>query len=200
MKPISMLAASVALCALASTGSSTVASREHIYRFNYENVLGTSLELRFDAVSEAQAHLAEAAALREIDREAKILSSWDVNSEFSRWTRTRGEAIHVSAELYEVLGLYDHWRERTSGALDASAEAVIRVWKRAADEKRMPSKAELAAAIEEVHQQHWRLDAAGRTATHLSDTPLVLASFTKSYILSHAAEAAMKSGVSAGRW
>ena len=63
----------VVLLALAFTGSSSIARRDNLYRFNYENVLGTSLELTFSATSEVQAHEAEAAALGEIDRESKIL-------------------------------------------------------------------------------------------------------------------------------
>jgi FAD:protein FMN transferase len=196
MKPISVMTAAVLFLALTTNGSSTVGNRDRVYRFDYENVLGTSLELKFAAASEAQARHAEVAALGEIDREAKILSSWDTNSEFSRWARTRGLPVRISPELFEVLGMYDQWRERTGGALDASAEAVIRVWKTAANRRRVPAQAELDAAVEAVRQAHWRLDAANRTATHLSDTPLVLASFTKSYILNRAAGAAMKSGVS----
>jgi len=195
MRPVSLLTVTALILALATGGGSTTANRDHVYRFNYENVLGTSLELTFGAASEAQAHRAETAALNEIDREAKILSSWDSNSEFSRWARTSGEPVRVSPELFEVLGLYDQWRKRTGGALDASAEAVIRVWKNAATQKRMPEQSELDTAVAKVHQTHWRLDATAGTATHLSDTPLVLASFTKSYILSHAADAAMKTGV-----
>ena len=84
MKPVSLLTAAALILALATSGSSTMASRDHVYRFNYENVLGTSLELTFGAASEAQARRAEAAALNDIDREAKILSSWDSYSEFSR--------------------------------------------------------------------------------------------------------------------
>ena len=38
----------------------------------------------------------------------------------------------VSPELYDVLALFDTWRDRSGGALDASAETVSRVWKRAA--------------------------------------------------------------------
>jgi thiamine biosynthesis lipoprotein ApbE len=172
-----------------------IGDRDRLYRFNYENVLGTSLELKFVAGSEARARRAEAAAIGEIDREAKILSSWDSNSEFNRWFRARGVAVRVSPELFEVLGMYDNWRERTGGALDAASEAVIRVWKNAAAQRRMPTQAELDGAVNAVRTTHWRLDAAHGTATHVSDTPLVLASFTKSYILSRAADAAMKTGV-----
>ena len=42
-----------------------------------------------------------------------------------------------------------------------------------------------------VRKMHWKLDAANRTATHTSDTPLGLNSFVKSYIVGHAADAAL---------
>ncbi len=181
--------ASVLLLCLSATSST--APRERTYRFNYENVLGTSLELKLNANSPAAAERGEEAALREIEREAGILSSWDAGSEFSRWQRTRGEAVAVSPELLEVLGLFDRWRERTGGALDPSAEAVTGVWKRAEARQTAPSPAELAAAVASVRRKHWELDPARRTATHLDETPLALNSFTKSYIAGRAADAAL---------
>ena len=144
------------------------------------------------ASDETAATKAENAALAEIDREAKILSSWDANSEFSRWFRTQGEPVRVSPELFEVLSLFDQWRASTDGALDASAEAITRVWQKAAAEKRMPTQAELHAAVHSVREQHWTLDAANRTATHTSRTPLAMNSFVKSYIIGHAADAALR--------
>jgi thiamine biosynthesis lipoprotein ApbE len=162
-----------------------------VHTFNHEQILGTSLELKVIAKSTRTAARAEAAALAEIDRQARILSSYDATSEFSRWFATRDVAVPVSPELFEVLGLFDRWRVRTSGALDASAEAATRVWKTAAARHRLPSEAEVAAAVSSVQQTHWSLRASDRTATHLSDTPLALNSFTKSYILDHAARAAL---------
>lgn len=134
--------------------------------FQHENVLGTSLELRFDSTTP---ELAERAALAEIDRLATILSSYDTDSEVSRWSRTSGEPVRVSPELMEVLGLYDRWRLRTDGALNAAFSAGI-----------------------ENGRAHWQLDPAHGTATHLTDAPLVLNSFTKSYIINRAADAAMR--------
>src|SRR5215831_14547168 len=87
------------------------ANRVHV--FQRENVLGTSFELKVTASSAATASRAESAALAEISREQEILSSWDANSEFSRWFRTRGEAVPVSPELFEALSLFDTWRART---------------------------------------------------------------------------------------
>uniref|UniRef100_Q01UT1 FAD:protein FMN transferase n=1 Tax=Solibacter usitatus (strain Ellin6076) TaxID=234267 RepID=Q01UT1_SOLUE len=175
-----------------STGASTGPDRAgRPFTYNYENVLGTSLELKVLAGSEAVADKAEAAALAEIDREAKILSAWDSASEFSRWSHGVGRPERLSPELLEVLGLFDQWRERSGGALDASAEAVTRVWKQAAAERRMPAPAELAAAVTAVKGRHWELDTAHGTATHLDRTPLALNSFAKSFIVGRAADAAL---------
>jgi thiamine biosynthesis lipoprotein ApbE len=183
--------------ALATAGSSGVGNRDRIFNFAYDNVLGTSLDLKVAAPSLAQAQKAESAVLREIDREAKILSSWDRDSEFSRWTRTQGQAVPVSDELFQVLGLYDQWRARTHGALDASAGAVIGVWQKAAKDNRLPTENELAAAVAKTRERQWTLDAGAHTATHTGDAALVLASFTKSYIIDRAANAAMGTGAHA---
>ena len=186
-----LLLVAILLLAPCRGGSSTTSPRARLYVFHYEDVLGTSLEMKVMASSAAQSEKAEKAALAEIDRESHLLSSWDPNSEFSRWFRTKGQPVGVSPELFEVLSLFDKWRGLTGGALDASAEAITRVWKRAAAEKRLPSQTELDAAVAGVCKIHWQLDPANRTATHTSDTPLALNSFVKSYIAGRAAEKAL---------
>src|ERR1700688_4296891 len=105
-----LLLAAILLLAPCRGGSSTVSTQNKLYVSHYENVLGTSLELKIMASSPVQAEQAERAALAEIDREARILSSWDPDSEFSRWFRTRNQPVHVSPELFEILSLFDRWR------------------------------------------------------------------------------------------
>jgi FAD:protein FMN transferase len=167
---------------------------DRMFVSHFENVLGTSMELKVLAGSEEEASAAETAAIKEIGRLQQILSAYDGQSEFSQWLRTKNEAVHVSPELFEVLNLFDKWRITTGGALDASAEVITKLWKHAATLQRVPTEQELAAAVSEVRQPHWQLDPAGRTATHLSQAPLMLNSFAKSYIIKHAADAAMASG------
>jgi thiamine biosynthesis lipoprotein len=164
------------------------------YVFRYENVLGTSLELKVRTVSRGESSKAESAVLREISRLSAILSGYDSGSEFSRWQRTADVPVRVSPELYEVLSLFDQWRVRTGGALDASAEAVTRRWKAAASQNRLPTDAELAVAVAEVREIHWKLDAVSHTATHIGRAPLMLNSFAKSYIIRRAADAGMAAG------
>jgi thiamine biosynthesis lipoprotein ApbE len=175
---------------LSLSGLVTLVNRERPEVFHYENVLGTSFELKVLASPEA-ALQAEAAALAEIDREAAILSGYDRSSEFSRWFATEGRPVPLSKELYDVLEGFDRYRALTNGALNPAAEAATRIWKQAATDGRMPSKAALADAAQTMQRPHWLLDSATHTATHLDSTPLVLNSFAKSYIVGRAADAAL---------
>jgi thiamine biosynthesis lipoprotein ApbE len=187
-----VIAATLGAPRVAWRASAATLTSDQVYTAHYENVLGTSFEIKTLAASETDSSKAESAALAEVDREAKILSSWDDASEFSKWFRTQNQAVPVSPELFEVLQLFDQWRSRTGGALDASAEAITRVWQKAATEKRLPTQAELDAAVGAVQKQHWALDPANRTATHTSDTPLAMNSFVKSYIIGHAVDRAIR--------
>ena len=157
---------------------------------HYENVLGTSLEIKTSVYAEKQATIAEQAVLNEVDRLSKILSGYDANSEFSKWMATHDQAIKVSKELFSVLNLFDQWRSRTNGALDPAAEIVNKIWKEAAAKSQLPSQETIDQAIMDVQQVHWVLDEKNQTATHISNAPIKLNSFAKSYIIQSAVNAA----------
>ncbi|MFD0750053.1 DUF2271 domain-containing protein [Mucilaginibacter calamicampi] len=181
----------VALAMLAPTARATHPPKSKLYVTNYENVLGTSFEIKIKAQTDAGAQKAEAAALDEIDRLNKILSGYDADSEFSRWMRTSQKPVKVSYELYEVLSLFDSWRQRTGGALNASAETINKLWRDAAAKNTLPTGTQISAALAQVHQQHYVLNEKNHTALRTDNAPLMLNSFTKSYILNKAATAAM---------
>jgi thiamine biosynthesis lipoprotein len=158
---------------------------------HFENVLGTSMEIKLLAESDTAAERAEDAALEEIKQLNKILSGYDPASEFSRWAGTRDEAIRVSPDLMEALRLWDTWRARTDDALNPAAEAISRVWKKSEADGKIPAREEMASAAEAASAGQWLLDEKAGTETRLTDTPLMLNSFTKSYIVERAAEAAL---------
>lgn len=162
-----------------------------VFVSHFENVLGTSLELKVAANSEETAAFAEVQALAEIDRLEHILSGYSPDSEFSQWARTNKFWIYVSSDLFEVLRLFDFWKQQTGGALDPGAEAVSRLWKKSALEQRLPTAQERAIAVTEVRQTHWTLDERRQTAIHQSATPLMTNTFVKSYIIRKAAEKVM---------
>ncbi|HLK64388.1 MAG TPA: DUF2271 domain-containing protein [Bryobacteraceae bacterium] len=196
MKPLFLSATTVLAAAFAGVSSS---SNPAPWRTaHYENVLGTSMEIKLIANSQPSADRAEAAALDEIQRLNSVLSGYDPTSEFSRWAKTRDQPEPVSTELLEVLNLWDTWRTRSGGVLNPAAEAIGRVWKRAESAGILPSDAQMAAAAVDASQQQWRLEPNAGLATRLTGTPLMLNSFTKSYVIEHAAAAALRTpGVSA---
>src|ERR1700722_8579461 len=192
MKPL-FITATVFLALAASFATVATRSTATPWRTaHFENVLGTSMEIKLIAASDAAEDRAEAAALAEIKRLNSVLSGYDPTSEFSRWAETRNQATRVSAELMEVLKLWDSWCTRTGGALNPAAEAVSRVWKTAETSGTLPAESDMAAASEAAGAAQWRLNEKSGTATRLSDTPLMLNSFTKSYIIERAAEAALR--------
>ena len=173
-----------------------VSSQHPAWTSHYENVLGTSMQITLGAENRVHARNAEDAALAAIDHDEHLLSAWRPESEFNRWLATQNSAEKVSPELFAVLGLFDLWRERTMGALDASAEAAVKTWRAAAQERRQPTTRELADAVAAMQQPHWILQPSNGTVIRKSATPLVLASFTKSYIAGRAADASLHAGAS----
>jgi thiamine biosynthesis lipoprotein len=162
-----------------------------MYVSDYENVLGTSLEIKVSSTSADAAANAETAAMAEIDRLNKVLSGYNANSEFRKWMSSAKQPVKVSADLYEVLSLFDKWHAQTNGALDASAEVIGKVWKAGAQRNQLPGQAEINAALAQVKQAHWSLNETNKTATRLDDASLMLNTFVKSYIMDKACTAAM---------
>lgn len=165
-----------------------------IWSFHHDHVLGTSLEISVRATTLEGAERAESSILAQFDHDDALLSTWRADSEVSRWSKTHFQPVQISPELFTVLSAFDTWRQRTGGALDASVEAATRLWRTTTAAGRVPSNREIAIAVEAMQQPHWTLDREHRTATRLSDVPLALASFTKSYIISRAADAGLRAG------
>lgn len=163
-----------------------------IYTSSFENVLGTSLDMKFSALDEETADKAESAAINEIKRLNSLLSSYDENSAFSKWTKTINQQITIPEELKEVLQGFEKWSAITKGNLSPAIGALDRVWKDAALEQSLPSKEIIEEAVKQTNQQHWLLQANENTATHLSTTPLLLNSFVKSYIINKAVDKVMQ--------
>ncbi len=161
------------------------------YTYGHENVLGTSFDLKVIATSPDIADEAELVALYEIDRLDNILSSYKPDSEFNRWQRSRDTGVSVSSELLEVLTLFDKWKEKTGGALNAAVGSGVALWKEAERVQIMPTSYELQRASEQINIPHWTLDPVAQTATHVSAQPLLFNSFVKSYIISKVATKVM---------
>jgi thiamine biosynthesis lipoprotein len=115
MKLVNTLSPILLLLIGFSTVSLVNPDTKKVYVSNYENVLGTSLELKISAGSDCEAVKAEDAVLAEVDRLNKILSGYDKSSEFMRWMMAEKKPVKVSAELCEVLVMFEQWRFKCLG-------------------------------------------------------------------------------------
>lgn len=162
-----------------------------IYTSSFENVLGTSLDMKFSAENEVAADIAESSAVNEIKRLNELLSSYDENSTFSKWAKTNHEELAIPTELKEVLQQFEHWTSITNGILTPAIGVLHNVWKEAEVKQQLPTKESILVATKEVNQKHWMLKDDKNTAIHLTSSPLLLNTFVKSYIINKAVDKAM---------
>jgi thiamine biosynthesis lipoprotein len=172
--------------------SAALAPAAETFTYHHDHVLGTSLEIQVQADAESTSLAAEAKVLSEIERLAKIFSTYEASSEFSRWQAKQNQAVTISPELFEILAASDRWRKESNGAFEPAIAVLSNVWKQAEQRQSLPTDAELAAAVAEIKQQHWKLEKDG-SATHLTKTPLTLNAIAKGAIVEWACQAACKS-------
>jgi FAD:protein FMN transferase len=156
--------------------------------FQYENVLGTSLELQVVAEHEYAARRGEAEVLAEVDRLESILSGWSPTSEFARWQTTHDTSVPVSPDLAAVLDASDAWRERTGGAFAPAAQAIIELLRDTPGAQTVGTVPR--TLLEPLRGPHWVLDPSKGTARRLTRHAISLDAIAKGYIVTRAAERA----------
>ena len=75
----------------------------------YENILGTSFEMKVTAAYRQQGAAAEKTALNEIKRLSKILSAYDPSSEFSNWMKTNNTPVKTAMAHPNVITIQPLW-------------------------------------------------------------------------------------------
>jgi thiamine biosynthesis lipoprotein ApbE len=153
---------------------------------NFENVLGTSMEMKLLTSHQKGIEKYEEIVLKEINRLDNILSSYNPKSELNKWQAEHGKSVKISAELMEVMMQFDKWQKNTSGALHVGVGELLNIWKSSEKSQKLPSQEQLQAGIQQANQQHWKINQQEGTAIHLSATPLAFNSFVKSYIIEKA--------------
>ena len=170
----------------ALTVLSIAAAEAETFSFHYENIMGTSVELIVEAGDSEAANQAEKLVLDEIDRLSAMLSTYDADSELSKWSNAPNVPAKVSGEVFDLLALSDEWQIKSSGAYHPAAEVLSRLWKRAADEGRVLEDAEINLAVTRAASPLWSLDPATQTATRLGGTPFSLNALGKGFVIDRA--------------
>lgn len=126
--------------------------------------MGTLLAFQTFSDDQAKVERVFKEAQQEIERLVEILSDYSSESETVLLFRKEqvGQWQRVSPELWEVLQVCDRWNRLTDGAFDASVGQLSVLWRKARKSKRVPSQAEIDAALQQCGWQHVALDKEGR--------------------------------------
>lgn len=164
----------LALFFLAAASSLGDEPKSNQYTFQYDQLLGTTAELRFTCSSSEIAEAAERTALAEIERLAKALSNYDEQSEFSRWSKSGLGSQKVSDDLYAALAAAEDWRKKSGGAFSPSAESVCQLWKSAAKRGKAPTAQAKREAVALAMKPAYELGAEKNHINRISPAPLTL--------------------------
>ncbi len=100
---------------------------------------------------EAEGDAAVQAASQEMLRIEALMSSDREDSDIARFNiAPAGENVKMSPATLEVLHLAKDYCKATDGAFDVTCRPLLKLWRKAADDKRQPSDEEIAAARAKV--------------------------------------------------
>ena len=156
------------------------------FRFHYDHVLGTSLDVTAVAPDEASALMAVSAARREIARLDRVLSAWREDSELQQLNRSL--SLSASPELFDVVSRCEAWRGATDGAFDCRAGGALALWRDAEATGAQPA---LDMALAQATQP-LVLDHGQRAITRPEGVRLTVDGMAKGYVIDAALAAARR--------
>jgi thiamine biosynthesis lipoprotein len=128
--------------------------------------MGTLVRIKLFTENEQQARAAFRAAFERIAELDAMLSDYKPDSELNRVSRApAGRPVTVSEDLFRVLAASQQLAGQTAGAFDITLGAVIRLWRGARKENRLPDAAALREASARCGYGKLHLDEQQRTAT-----------------------------------
>jgi thiamine biosynthesis lipoprotein len=127
--------------------------------------MGTLFRIKLYAAGEEQARAGFHAAFERVRELDDILSDYKPDSELNQISRTVGRPAKISDDLLRVLAASQKFAEETGGAFDVTLGPVIRLWREARKNKRLPDAAALREAGDRCGYRKLHLDEANRTVT-----------------------------------
>ena len=99
------------------------------------------------------------AAINEITRIEKLISSWDPNSQTSEVVRNAGiKPVKVDKELFDLIVRAKKISSLTNGAFDISYASMDKIWKFDGTVTKLPSEEEVKASVSKINYQNIILD------------------------------------------
>ena len=150
------------LCALLLT---TAGPGEDLTRFEFaETHMGSTFKIVLYSPDEASARRASQAAFQRIAALDAAFSDYNPESELMRLCdRAGGPPVAVSKDLFDILQRSKAMYERSEGAFDVTVGPVVRLWRRARRDHKMPNPETLARARDLVSSNFMTLDPDAQT-------------------------------------
>lgn len=145
--------------------------------------MGTPVRIQLYAPNERRAAAAFRLAFARIAQLDAVLSDLQPLSELNRICRDAvGRPAAASADLFQVLAASQKLAEETGGAFDVTMGPVMRLWRQAREQNRLPDAAALREAQSRCGYRKMHLDPANRTVMlDQADMQLDLGGIAKGY-------------------
>lgn len=138
-----------------------------------------------------------AAAKSEIRRLEKLFSVTDENSDIFRINASKGEAVEVSSETYELIKKAINMSVLTEGKFEPTVFPIVKLWGFTDKNYRVPEESEIKNALSNVNCENITLLGENRVKV-TEGTQLDLGAVAKGYIGDMSAVAMKKAGVESG--
>ncbi len=155
------------LCMLVSfvMWSAPARGQGRLERFEYRQVhMGLQVRILLYAPNENAAFDAAKAAFSEISRLDAVMSDYRPDSELMKLVqRADREPVRVSRDLFNVLNQAQTLAEQSDGAFDVTIGPLVRLWRTARRDERLPDPARIDSARALVGWRGLVLDSAAQT-------------------------------------
>jgi thiamine biosynthesis lipoprotein len=140
------------------------------------------------------------AAVTEIKRIERLISSWDMASQTSEINKNAGvKAVRVKKELFQLIERAKSISKLTDGAFDISYASMDRIWKFDKSMEQMPSDKEIKLSVAKVGAKNIELDAKNNTIfLNKKGMKIGFGAIGKGYAADKAKTLLQERGVSAG--
>ena len=158
-------------------------------RFEYvDPEMGVDFHLKFYAKDLAMAERIARKTYARVEDLNAIFSDYNPASELNRLSHPpHGQSVKVSRELFDILQLAQTLAHETDGAFDITAGPMIRLWRTARKQQKLPSPIALADVKNRVGFKKIKLNSHNRTVTLLAaNMQLDLGGIAKGFVVDEA--------------
>ncbi len=163
-------------------------------------LMGTGFDISVVANDSIESTLYIEAAIAEISRIEKLISSWDSNSQTSLINKNAGiKAVKVDQELFDLIARSLAISKVTDGAFDISYASMDRIWKFDGSMVKMPTDDEIKESVVKVGYQNILLDREkGTIFLKLKGMKIGFGAIGKGYAADKTKDLLIEKGVKAG--